>query len=362
MTADEVRHALTYSQSSPFFIRTHYVVPEVWWGLGFDYRLDLLSITMDTKAGTEIEIKVSKCDLKKDINKEHHHNDYRIKQLYFAGPIELQEAFFEYAPPEAGIITVYYDERKRLHPYQCTIRRRPKLRKTWHTFTDEEIFKLLRIGNMRYWSLFSKQFKKKRDKAKFRFDGETNEMIPIGLARDNPRLNRIWRAMKSRCNNANCKNYKWYGGKGIKVCDEWNSFYPFYLWAVNNGYKENLTIDRIDSNKDYCPENCRWATEIEQKRNQSNNRPITFSGQTKLAVEWAEITGISEKTICARIDVLGWSVEKALTESVSDTGRRLDDDVIQKIKELKGKMPYAKAAVLFGITDNTVSRIWRNEW
>jgi len=165
MTADEVKYALTYSQCSPFFIRSHYVVPEVEWGLGFRHRLDLLSITMDTKTGTEIEIKISKSDLKRDLEKEHRHQDYKIKQLYFAGPIELQEAFFEYAPPEAGIITVYYDESLRWHKYQCTIRRRPKPKKTYHTFTDEEIFKLLRLGNMRYWSLFSKQFRKRQDKS-----------------------------------------------------------------------------------------------------------------------------------------------------------------------------------------------------
>jgi len=160
MTAKEVQHALTYSQRSPFFIRSHYVVPEVYWGMGFHHRLDLLSITMDTRSGTEIEIKVSKSDLKKDLEKEHKHVDYRIKQLYFAGPIELQEAFFEYAPPRAGIITVYYNDKSKYHPYQCTVRRRPKPQKNWHKFTDEEIFALLRLGNMRYWSLFSKQFEK----------------------------------------------------------------------------------------------------------------------------------------------------------------------------------------------------------
>jgi hypothetical protein len=114
---------------------------------------------MDARIGTEIEIKVSKSDLKRDIEKEHRHYDSRIRQLYFAGPIELEEAFKEYAPPEAGIITVFYDEKHRWHNWQCTVRRRPKARKTYHPFTDKEIFTLLRLGNMRYWSLFAKKFK-----------------------------------------------------------------------------------------------------------------------------------------------------------------------------------------------------------
>lgn len=159
MTADEVRHALTYSERSPFYIRSHYVVPEVSWGLGFTHRLDLLSIAMDTKIGTEIEIKVSKSDLKRDSQKKHGHYDSRIRQLYFAGPVELEEAFKEYAPLEAGIITVFFDEKSSWHKWQCTIRRRPKRQKVYTAFTDKEIFSLLRLGNMRYWSLFSKKFR-----------------------------------------------------------------------------------------------------------------------------------------------------------------------------------------------------------
>jgi len=161
MTAEEVQHALTYSQSSPFYIRSHYVVPNVHWGLGFNHELDLLSISMPAFIGTEIEIKVSKGDLKRDLEKPHHHRDSRIRQLYFAGPIELQEAFFEFSPPEAGIITVYCNaDATYIHRrYQCSIRRNAKPLKNWSkSFTKEEVFGLMRLGNMRYWSLFSKKF------------------------------------------------------------------------------------------------------------------------------------------------------------------------------------------------------------
>lgn len=166
MTANEVQHALTYSQSSPFYIRSHLVIPNVHWGLGFNHELDLLSISMPAHIGTEIEIKISKHDLKRDLEKGHRHEDPRIRQLYFAGPVELQEAFFEYAPKEAGIITVYFnDDMKEHYRYQCSIRRNAKPRKNFRPFTEKEIAQLLRLGNMRYWSLFSKQFRRKSNAA-----------------------------------------------------------------------------------------------------------------------------------------------------------------------------------------------------
>jgi hypothetical protein len=138
-------------------------VPNVHWGLGFNHELDLLSIS-SARIGTEIEIKVSKNDLKRDAEKEHRHFDERIRQLYFAGPVELQDAFFEYAPPEAGIITVSAGSKALYGFYHCGIMRRPKPRKHFRAFTDKEITMLLRLGNMRYWSLFSKQFKRMEDK------------------------------------------------------------------------------------------------------------------------------------------------------------------------------------------------------
>lgn len=101
-----------------------------------------------------------------------------------------------------------------------------------------------------------------------------------------------WKAIKQRCNNPNCHAYHNYGGRGIKVCVEWNEFEPFYEWAVANGYKKGLEIDRKNNNGDYCPENCRW---VDRKTNSNNTRKttrITVDGVTKSSTEWDEFLNI----------------------------------------------------------------------
>lgn len=102
------------------------------------------------------------------------------------------------------------------------------------------------------------------------------------------RLYRIWSGMKCRCNDQRNKDYPRYGGRGITVSTVWNDFVQFRDWAFSSGYSDNLTLDRIDTNKSYCPENCRWATPKEQANNRTNNRKISYHGETKNISEWAD--------------------------------------------------------------------------
>lgn len=126
------------------------------------------------------------------------------------------------------------------------------------------------------------------------------------------RLYRIWSNMIQRCNNPKNDNYHLYGAKGISVCDEWKDFSAFCKWATENGYSDDLSIDRIETGKGYSPENCRWATAQEQTDNRECTRLISFDGRTQTLKRWAEETGIPYKNLLWRIDH-GWPIEKALT-------------------------------------------------
>lgn len=132
------------------------------------------------------------------------------------------------------------------------------------------------------------------------------------------RLYNIWGNMNYRCNCKNATQYQRYGGRGIKVCDEWQDFQNFYEWAMKNGYTDELSIDRIDVNGNYEPSNCRWVTWKEQANNRRNTRYLTYNGETKCVKDWEIETGINSVIIKNRIDRLGWSVERALTEKVRE--------------------------------------------
>lgn len=126
------------------------------------------------------------------------------------------------------------------------------------------------------------------------------------------RLYRIWVNIKTRCYNPNDPHYKRWGGKGIKMCDNWyNSFNAFYNWAMANGYTDELTIDRINFNKDYEPSNCRWVTVVEQNRNKSNNIFISYNGETKTPAQWAHDLGLGHDTVRQRYHK-GWTPEECL--------------------------------------------------
>lgn len=121
----------------------------------------------------------------------------------------------------------------------------------------------------------------------------------------------IWGNMCSRCNNINNPRYTSYGGKGIKVCERWKNFVNF-LKDMNPRPSKLHSIDRIDNNGNYEPNNCRWATNKEQCRNKNNNRLIEFAGKVLSVTEWSEVVGIARTTITHRLD-RGWSIERALT-------------------------------------------------
>ena len=131
----------------------------------------------------------------------------------------------------------------------------------------------------------------------------------------NKRLYNIWRNMKSRCLNEKFNTFERYGGRGINVCDEWLRYDKFYEWALRNGYSDNLTIDRIDNNANYCPENCRWVDMKTQCNNTSKNHTICFNNEIHTLSEWAEKLNINKNTLRRRIH-LGWNEIKALTTLV----------------------------------------------
>lgn len=127
----------------------------------------------------------------------------------------------------------------------------------------------------------------------------------------NTRLYRVWLHMRCRCLSKTAQDFKYYGGRGIKICAAWAKYENFHAWAVGNGYAENLTLDRKDNNGDYEPCNCRWATRKQQSRNTRQNRIISFGGDKKTVGEWAEITGLGS-TLRMRLH-RGWSPERSIT-------------------------------------------------
>ena len=112
----------------------------------------------------------------------------------------------------------------------------------------------------------------------------------------------VWNCMKKRCENENDNYYQDYGGRGIRICDEWHDFKNFNDWAVTSGYSDGLTIDRINNDGDYSPNNCRWADAITQANNRRSCRYITYAGNTHTIAEWARLFNISYFTLWGRIN------------------------------------------------------------
>ncbi len=135
---------------------------------------------------------------------------------------------------------------------------------------------------------------------------------------------KTWIGMLGRCVNPQHVNYKYYGARGIKVCERWKEWYEHFLSDMGRRPSRTHSIDRIDNDGDYCPENCRWATRREQNANRRNNKFLTALGKTQIMIEWERETGLGEATIRARLR-RGWTPDKAVSEPLEkqDHSRRI---------------------------------------
>lgn len=127
----------------------------------------------------------------------------------------------------------------------------------------------------------------------------------------------VWWRMKDRCHKEDHPDYPLYGGRGIKLCDDWlNDYTKFYDWSLANGYEKGLYIDRIDNDKGYSPSNCRWATAIVQANNTSRNVYYECNGECHTEAEWARIAGLKRSTLQGRLR-RGWSIEDAISKPLA---------------------------------------------
>lgn len=162
------------------------------------------------------------------------------------------------------------------------------------------------------------------------YNKERMKNMALKHNKSNTRLYNIFNKIKGRCYNENNPAYKNYGGRSIKVCDEWldkeNGFINFYNWAINNGYKKNLTIDRIDVNGNYEPKNCRWVTAKVQSNNKRNNRIIEYQGKQYTLTQLSEKLGI-------KLTTLEWRLEHNWREKDLSLPSNLGNRYIRNRKE-----------------------------
>ena len=140
--------------------------------------------------------------------------------------------------------------------------------------------------------------------------------MPI-LRNSSTKLYYCWVNMRRRCDWLKHKDWKYYGGKGISVCKEWNNFINFKN-DMGKTYRKGLSIDRIDNNKGYFKDNCRWVTMKMQQNNKTNSHPFTFNGLTMNLYDWSKKLKINKSTLSMRIYVYGWSIRDALTRKVGN--------------------------------------------
>jgi hypothetical protein len=146
---------------------------------------------------------------------------------------------------------------------------------------------------------------------------QTNATKPLSLYRRHPREYSIWVAMHQRCRNRHCKEYPYYGGRGIRVCRRWTGRNGFKHFIADMGPQPfpHASVHRKDNDGNYTPRNVMWADPKIQARHMRSNRVLEYKGETKILVEWAERTGMKPGTLGARL-AKGWSVMRALTRAV----------------------------------------------
>ena len=121
----------------------------------------------------------------------------------------------------------------------------------------------------------------------------------------------VWNSIKTRCTNTNSKSYKDYGARGIRICEEWKESSNFFEWALANGYKNGLEIDRIDVNGNYEPSNCRWVAREQNSNNKRNNKYIEYNGETKTLAEWSRYFDVNYKNLSRNL-IKGYSFDEAV--------------------------------------------------
>lgn len=204
-----------------------------------------------------------------------------------------------------------------------------KLNKNIHSidcYEEKHVLDIMNSQNERIAEL-EEQLKNKQDELNF----------SININRNKKRLYSIWCKINQRCFDKDCEAYSNYGGRGITICKEWQNlggFYSFVIWALNNGYNPELTIDRINNNGNYEPSNCRWATKLEQANNNRKNRFLTAFGETDTMSNMARKYDVNVDCLWSRLNA-GWDVEKALSTKVRSGNYKK-----AKLKELGGTRCY----------------------
>jgi hypothetical protein len=125
-----------------------------------------------------------------------------------------------------------------------------------------------------------------------------------------------WKNMLYRCYNPNHKRYSCYGERGIEVVSDWHDFDAFFDWAIENDHSEGLTLERINNNGNYEPDNCKWETYSQQNKNRRSVHEITINGETKNATEWCEVYNLNRNTFYTRYSVYGWDIIRAIITPV----------------------------------------------